>query len=478
MKEIIIEQDVCEKLMKYDATDYGNGLAIKLLHGDKFCFVPGLGLMFYNGKFWDRQNASRYLYAAAINTMKVRGKIALDRENVNVQKCTGTDNRKVNNAIQSFLNNPNIARDLDKFNVDKDIINVDNGVLNLKTLELKEHSPSFNFTYCCNVKWNPQADSSFFLNWLSQCLAGYERDDVRDFLQMCLGYTITGHTREEKMFYIWGKPRSGKGTLMDILHAIMGKTLAGATKFETFTKKRDGNDQGFDLAPLSACRFVSASESNKTAVMNESAVKNITGNDPISAAHKNQDIFHFQPLWKIWVISNFKPKGDVSDDAFWSRFIAFEFPNSRLGEEDTSLKGVLTQPENLEGAFKWMVLGAQKWYNQVRLTAPDFNVDLINEAREELDLIKQWMDDECVVDKNSRKLHSPTKTLYDSFDRWCSDNGHKAWEKNPFSSNLIKKGFESGKEYYKDTDATGKAVGKAYQKRGYYGIEIKNKAEF
>ena len=42
-----------------------------------------------------------------------------------------------------------------------------------------------------------------------------------NYLQMAVGYSITGHTVEEKLFYLYGPTRSGKGTFMETLLALM-----------------------------------------------------------------------------------------------------------------------------------------------------------------------------------------------------------------------------------------------------------------
>lgn len=473
MNNEILNQDV-SKLMEFDASDYGNALSINHLYGDKFCVVKGWGLLYYNGKFWTSEGAESFLYMATINMMKLRGKLALDCEKEQIQKCVGTDNRRVNNAIQAFLKLPNLIKSVSNFNADNDLINVNNGVLNLRNLEFNDHSPDYNFTYCSQVNWNPDADTSFFLNWLSETLLGYENEAIREFFQMCLGYSLTGHTREEKIFYIHGKRRAGKGTLVDVLRAILGEQLAGATPFDTFTKKRDGSDQGFDLSPLHACRLVTTSESNKEAKMNEAQVKSITGNDPIRASFKGKDQFTFRPNWKIWAFSNFKPKGDVSDDAFWGRIIMFSFPFSKFGKEDTHLKDKLIQPENLEGAFLWMVQGAMKWFQQDRLIPPSEINNLVDEARDEIDIMKQWMDDNCIIEIGNNALTTPMRDLYVDFQNWCKDNGKPEWGENAFGDNMRRKQFTSGKAYFKPVPVNGYPAGKATQKRCYFGIAIRD----
>lgn len=93
------------------------------------------------------------------------------------------------------------------------------------------------------------------------------------------------------------------------------RTLAAETSFSTFTTKRDGSAQNFDLAPLKASRVVIASESNKNERLNSAVVKNITGGGMVSCAHKFQDFFTYLPQYKIWLTTNYTVNGDADDSA-------------------------------------------------------------------------------------------------------------------------------------------------------------------
>jgi hypothetical protein len=44
------------------------------------------------------------------------------------------------------------------------------------------------------------------------------------YLQEALGYSITGHTSEECLFYIYGPPRSGKGTMWETFLALLSSS--------------------------------------------------------------------------------------------------------------------------------------------------------------------------------------------------------------------------------------------------------------
>jgi len=104
----------------------------------------------------------------------------------------------------------------------KHMLNCANGVLDLRTSKLAPHKKSHLFTYCTGVDYRANADKSEVLAFLNSVVDG----ERLDYLQRCIGYSLTGETNEEVMFYLYGPARSGKGTLTGMIASILGKPLA------------------------------------------------------------------------------------------------------------------------------------------------------------------------------------------------------------------------------------------------------------
>jgi putative DNA primase/helicase len=332
-----------------------------------------------------------------------------------------------------------VAVGLNEFDSDPNVLNCANGVIDLRNGQLVAHGPSNRFTYCVQTPYLPTADATQWLGFLQGSVKDY--DDVALWLQMAFGYSITGLTREECMFYIHGPSRSGKGTFAQAALTLLGSPLARGVDFSTFTRARDGDSQNFDLAPLRPARFISASESGRYASLNEAVVKNITGNDPITAAYKHRDQFTYTPQFKIWLASNHPAKGDVDDDAFWGRLRVINFPNSHLGKEDKTLKWTMSGPTVLPGILAWAVEGARLWYGSRQGLITPFAVNIATQQhRVELDHIQQWLD-ECATPGREDAVTVPA--LYKSYELWCEDNGHTPKKAVAFGRALVAKGFES-----------------------------------
>ena len=185
---------------------------------------------------------------------------------------------------------------------------------------------------------------------------------VIDYLQMAVGYSLTGHTSEECLWYVFGPSRSGKGIFTEVMLALLGSPLAIEVDFATFTAKREGDTQNFDLAPLKPTRLVITSKSNRYEVLNAGKIKQLTGGNYVRAAYKHRDLFTYRPQFKAWLVSNQPVNADVDDDALWYRVKVLEFPNGHAGQEDKTLKPRMKAADTLRGVLRWAVEGAKRWY--------------------------------------------------------------------------------------------------------------------
>jgi len=412
----IVDDD--DYLLTQTADDEGNAQCTHRRFGGGFMHTAAYGWMHYTGTHWESGAAEYLVNGAIVDTLKARRVAAAQADIEAIVKVTRGLDRTVMAARRRLQDiNFGLASDFDH---DQHLLNTSTGVLNLRNGELKPHTPAQRLTYCIPTPYDPNADQTPWLDFLSSVIG--EFDQIRDWLQMAVGYSITGSTREEIMFYLYGPARAGKGTFVNTIMATLGQSLSKGTSFDTFTKDRGGNDQGFDLAPMKAARFISAAESGKYSSMNEAIVKQITGGDQVAASFKHKDIFTYTPQYKIWVSSNHPVKGDVDDSAFWGRVNVIHFPYTHLGSEDKRLKQKLTTPAILSGVLAWAVEGARRWYADSQgLQTPHAVKQWTQGQRDDLDYVARWLGECCTIGTDD--LFTTNATLYTSYKIWCIDNG-------------------------------------------------------
>ncbi len=419
------------------ADDEGNAQCVYRLYAGRFLYTNAYGWMQNIGTHWETSNADAALQRAVIDTLRQRRKAAVDVDKESIIKIAKPDARKVQATIYNYRSL--VVATSSDFDSVPHLLNCKNGVVDLRTGQLisREECAS-QFTYCLPIDYDPTAKADEWLAFLRQVVPG---EGMTEYLQRCVGYSITGDTREECFFYIYGPTRSGKGTFVNTVIKCLGypsSPLVRGVSFNTFTVKREGDNQNFDLAPLKACRLVSASESKKNERFDDAKVKMITGNDPITASHKHKDSFTYIPQYKIWLQSNNAINGDVDDDAFWYRVRVIEFPKSFAGHEDTTLKERMASPANLRAVLAWAVEGARQWYAAGKLSTPSTVTSSTQKQRDSLDYVAQWLDECCAENEG---IWTATSALYSSYERWCNQNGVSAKQQRGLTEALQHKGF-------------------------------------
>ena len=96
---------------------------------------------------------------------------------------------------------PYCTRKISEFNNNPDLLNTLDGVVNLRTGEMEPHNPAQRFTCCVPVRVGNEEDTK---PWVAFLLDASGSKEMVDYLQMAVGYSLIGHTREEKIFYVYG----------------------------------------------------------------------------------------------------------------------------------------------------------------------------------------------------------------------------------------------------------------------------------
>lgn len=428
------EQSLCD----FSADDAGNGEAMYQLFGRVFTYNEAVGWMYYTGTHWEVDEGLARLTKAAIETLRKRRHTAVDAGMESIVKATVSDTKRINGAITCFR--AHVVASIDTFDAEEHLLNCKNGVVNLKTGELTPHSEDQRFTYCVPVEYKP-VDATEWIDYLHGVVGG--GDEMINYLQLALGYSLTGSTREECLFYVYGPSRSGKGTVAEIILRLLPRPLSTMVDFNSFTAKREGDVSNFDLAELKPSRVVFASESQRNQSLNPAKIKQLTGGDLVRASFKHKNFFTYRPQFKVWMLSNWPVNGDPEDDALWGRVRVIPFPNSYLGKEDKGKKERLKSDEVLTSILHWAVQGAMKWYalGSRGLQTPAYVADVTKAQRDAQDFVQQWLSECCVEDGEA---WTPNEVVIASYNQWCETNNVTAKKAKALAQSLQMKGFETG----------------------------------
>jgi putative DNA primase/helicase len=432
--------DVADILLGETADDDGNAKCAYALFGSDFLYCDAYGWMYWSGTHWQSDEAEAKIDRALFAMLKQRRMAAVNAGKEALVKVTGGTSKRMRDCKVAFRSLVTVG--VDEFDQSPDELNVANGVLNLRTGELSPHAPYRRFTYCSKIPYNQGAAADAWTAFIAEVVGGGE--SVIEYLQLAVGYSLTGHTSEECLWYVYGPSRSGKGIFTETLLTLLGSPLSVEVDFATFTAKREGDTQNFDLAPLKPTRLVITSESNRYEVLNAGKIKQLTGGNYIRAAYKHRDLFTYRPQFKAWLVSNQPVNADVDDDALWYRVKVLEFPNGHIGKEDKTLKARMRSPLVLQGVLRWAVDGAMKWYAAEQgLEHPNWVKLATREHRAELDYVQAWLDERC---EEAASAWISNTTLYASYETWCKANGIQPKAIRGLTMSLKNKGFTIGEQ--------------------------------
>jgi putative DNA primase/helicase len=340
--------------------------------------------------------------------------------------------------IKSMLNltKKKLAASITEFDTDPFKLNVQNGIVNLKTGEILPHKQGDRLLKICPVEYNPEARSDLFDGFLERVLPDPE---VRLYVQKALGYSITGETNMEKLFFAYGPTATGKTTLLNTVELCLGD-YAATTDFETFLRrdKVTGAPRN-DIARLAGRRLVTCAEVGPGRRLNAELINRFTGGDTMNARFLYQEDFEFKPISKLWWCANNRPLVDGPDNAIWRRLVQIPFTVSIPEDErDPTLKKRLRETA-LPSVLKWLIDGALLW-QQDGLKEPEAIKEMTNEYKQESDPLKDFVDDCCKVDPMQVVGNSE---IFKAYKDWSEENGDKyGLGRKRFSQALKAKGFE------------------------------------
>ena len=413
--------------------------------------------------YWKTENADSDISDIVVTELRNLA----DNENYKGTQNLFKVTKKNVDDIMAFIKRK-VIKPYSGFNASPNLINVKNGVVNLQTLELYKHAPCYYFDYVLDVNFDPNSDQTAWNKFLRESLENADKDEggvyQLELLQLAAGYSMTGETCEECLFYIYGKTRSGKSTFINTINEILGP-LGGTIQMSALMQKRYVTDtQNFELASLVNKNFVVSSETDRDTYLDSAKIKSLTGRDTIKCAFKFHDPFQAKVKFKIWLTSNNEITVDASDEAVWGRFRTFSFPYSKLDNGDINLKENLMKHK--DGIFFWLCLGAHVWYSMKergeRLPVPNSMKSYLASRKDELDMLGEFLCQRGYIPTTKDKTDDgitfvSLQDLYHQYSAWCDMNFIKnKYSKMTVASMMSQRGYE------KDVQRIGTKTSRGY----------------
>lgn len=317
------------------------------------------------------------------------------------------------------------------------VLNCANGTVDLELGTMRPHDRADLLTIVLETEFDPDAECPLWIKSLYRWLSN--DPEYARYVWKAFGYTLTGSTKEECLFFPYGKGRNGKSTALKVIQRILGGYAVTAPN-NLLNAGIDGV-KPHDTATLQGCRMAVAPEVDGSKHFVAADLKRLASRDKLSAKRLYEQPYNFFPTHKLWLTGNDLPTVRNDDEGTWRRMRILPFTERITDAElDQDLDEKLFA--EAKGILAWLVRGCLKWQEE-GLVSPKKVLEATGEYRARMDLLGAFIDDVSEVDLGGKIA---TGDLYKVYKQWCQYGGQKAVvNQRGLAQKLMERGWESKK---------------------------------
>lgn len=432
-------------LKNYNNTDMGNALRMRDLYGNICIYIPEKDrFAIWNGIFWDIDETGAVIYhmyremlALMRNELNALS-FEYERRDIMIKWCTACE---WVSTFSSTLKHFRLLRSVSFSYMDNDdnLINCQNGVLNLDTIELVPHSSDYYMMKCVQANYNPEAQAPRWIKFIQEITLN--RPELMEYIQRIAGYILSGKTSEKCMFFFYGNQGdNGKSTLINIIIYILNDYAMKIMAESIMARNGLPRSVNNDLARLKGSRLVVSSEVSEGQKFNDGLIRDLCGDgDPITTRFLFREFFTYIPKFKIIAYGNNKPYISVSDNAIKKKIKMIPFDFEAINPD----KNLMTyfKDAEIDGIFNWMVQGWIKYRESGLGNVPECVMGETEEYFSDNDFFNSFIDEECII---GNELSISKNDLYHAYAVWSRHDNEYQMNKRKLGVVMKKRGFKDG----------------------------------
>lgn len=215
------------------------------------------------------------------------------------------------------------------------ILNFENGVLDLHTMEISEHSPEYGFTYVVPYEYNKEADCPQFDQFMKDITLGDE--SLEQVILEYMGYCISGTDPQlvQLCAILYGNGANGKSVLLDVLRNIVGYDNCSAVGMKSLTKETGRYPMMYKMVNIS-------DETPSDSFLQSSDFKSVVSGDTIEVRRLYQNPIMWKCTTKMMFACNELPFTSDFSHGLYRRLLILPF-NATFSTERGNLDPFLLQ---------------------------------------------------------------------------------------------------------------------------------------
>lgn len=333
----------------------------------------------------------------------------------------------------------------DELDQHRDLFCCQNGVVDLVTGQIRRGQITDFMTQQANAAYVglEAPDPPLFVRQM-QWIFDDDPDVIR-FVQKWFGYCLSGRINEPYFPIFHGEGGSGKSVLFESVIHTLGN-YAKEIDATIFTEANSSIAREA-IMEFRGARLVFAAETEDRGILNENFIKTIVGNSRVMGRVLYKGLTSFDCTHKAMLMTNFRAVIAGKGQDIWRRVLNVACTQREITQPDVHLLTKVKAEANL--ILSWLVRGFQR-YLQEGLTVPD-RLKQENEAyRDEMNLLKRFIEDCCVIDFAASKhlciLRSDFTKL---FNVWLRDEGYDRVHFSPtrVEGDMVKMKYRADKRH-------------------------------
>jgi len=310
-----------------------------------------------------------------------------------------------------------------------DILNLENGVLDLGRLDLYPHFPEFLSACRIPLTYDPHACCPRIEEFFHQVLPA---DSVNLAWQIA-GDLLTPDRSIQKTILAIGEGGNGKSVFLNLLVSFVGPrnvTNLSLQKLET---------DRFAVARLYGKLANICADLPSEHLVNSAIFKSLTGGDRITGEFKFCDSFEFTPCCRLVFSANHLPQSKDASPAFHDRWliIPFErrFRGTAMEVRRDVLDRTLTAPDELAGALNRALPALRMIRQSGQFSETKSTRAAIAEYRKVTDFLGTWIEEKTIT---APELVTSQEGLHTGYNRACIEDGRPILTKQAFGRALAR----------------------------------------
>ena len=335
------------------------------------------------------------------------------------------------------------------FDSDLDLIGTPGAAVSLRTADTYPRRPGDYISKQTRASYKPDAKGERFLQFIDEITDG--DTELAAYLQTVLGYAITGHYREQSLFWFYGPTAgNGKDTLFNIVKGVIGDYgVWGASGMLT---QRKFQPHHAEVADINGARLVMHKELDEGQKLDAGRVKEFTGSAVIKTHFMAENWFDMANTHTHIFAVNHLPPISSDDQGMLRRMVVIPFnvkfwdpddPAFPENDPDVHIQDPLLEAyiidHEAEAVLAWLVEGAMRWYRDGALHQPPAVKGATLQYLEKASDVWVWLEEATMRDPDA---FMPTAELHAAYSRWSEQRGRPPMDAAVFGKRIAGFNYE------------------------------------